>query len=626
MGQGTTINVPNSQSNGNPVAISLWGGAPNLDLTNAAKKYITQFPGDSPYGGFSAEGAQVKLPKSLFYEFTEGELGAPSGLFNYYLLGQEVPQSNADPNVSGPSTSFAYKGSENFGNNNIVTPEESRNPTAFNIVNATTIGGAYLDPQSPYIGQPYNPKDFIFCKDYGSIPNNRMITLRRFPTPVFDNLKVPLSAQYPVVGANGGIDEEHFTGFSKKDMARNQINIPICQAITYFGEGTGNNINDIIGIESGLNWTQRRQEKMANYTKNDPGFYNGFGSVFNALLNTDINQAIQGVNTVGGAVLEPKNIEKVYARNLYDSLREGNNPLSQRIFVDINTVNDMWVRSVGVTGKSNSFNVTFKYDLTSVSDINSKMLFMDLLTNLLALGTDYGKFLTPQILERPNTMGFSFPGGPKGYKEYITDPVRWIADLIQKSHSDAVTAKTKEYQKTLTGLKNEFEQFKQTGQIDSKGRLYKSLTLLLTENMLNNIFYEPLMLSGYPTGDWHIVVGNPLNPIAMIGNLICKQVRITFDSQLGPDDFPTGMTAVYELQHARTRHRGEYESMFNRGHGRMYLGQFPETSASQGLTTPSGKIPENANTGDIRNVLTDFISTGEGLNSVIPGTNLPTPP
>jgi len=602
--------IVTSSTNSTSTPIALWGGAPNLDLSNYAKKYITKFPGDV---SFPAEGPDGKnLPKSLFYEFTEGEVGAPSGLFNYYAIGKTFTPSNPDLSKDGKTKAFTYKGSEAFGANNILTPEESRNPTAFNIVNTTTINGAYLEPTSPYIGQPYSPKDFIFCKEYGNIPNNRMITLRRFPTPVFDNLKVPLSSQYPGV-KDGGVVQVDFSGFTKKDLAKNQINVPICQAVSYFGEGTGNNLNDIIGIESGLVWQQKKQGTGSNYTKNDPGFYNGFGSVFKALLNTDINQGIEGANVVGGAILDKSNIEKVYARNMYDSLRQSGHPLSQRIFVDINTVSEMYVRGVGVTGKQNSFNVTFKYDLTSVSDINSRMLFMDLLANLLALGTDYGKFLTPQILESPNTIGFSFPGGPEGYKKYITDPVRWIADLIQKSHSEAVAAKTKDYQKTLSDLKNEFDQFKQKGQINEQGILYKSLTLLLTENMLNNIFYEPLMLSGYPTGDWHLVVGNPLNPIAMIGNLICHQVKITFDSQLGPDDFPTGMTAVYELRHARTRHRGEYESMFNRGNGRLYLGEFPETSATQGSITVNGKNPDQFDLKDTRGAVINSASTGAGL-------------
>ena len=104
---------------------------------------------------------------------------------------------------------------------------------------------------------------------------------------------------------------------------------------------------------------------------------------------------------------------------------------------------------------------------------------------------------------------------------------------------------------------------------------------MLTSEMLNNLYYEPIMLSGYPTGEWHVVVGNPLNPIAMMGNLICEKVKINFNNTLGPDDFPTEMTAVFSMRAARTKHRGDFESMFNRGNGRLYLGKFPISDASK---------------------------------------------
>jgi hypothetical protein len=97
------------------------------------------------------------------------------------------------------------------------------------------------------------------------------------------------------------------------------------------------------------------------------------------------------------------------------------------------------------------------------------------------------------------------------------------------------------------------------------------------------------MLSGYPTGEWHLVVGNPLNPIAMIGNLVCTNVDIRFNDELGPDDFPTEMIASFRLSPGRQRHRGDWESMFNRGNGRLYLGQLVSSGEStQAFTTTSG--------------------------------------
>jgi hypothetical protein len=66
----------------------------------------------------------------------------------------------------------------------------------------------------------------------------------------------------------------------------------------------------------------------------------------------------------------------------------------------------------------------------------------------------------------------------------------------------------------------------------------------------------------------------------MIGNLVCNNVKITFGDDLGPDDFPTEMKATFFLQPGRQRHRGDYESMFNRGNGRLYLGQLTSSGES----------------------------------------------
>jgi hypothetical protein len=57
-------------------------------------------------------------------------------------------------------------------------------------------------------------------------------------------------------------------------------------------------------------------------------------------------------------------------------------------------------------------------------------------------------------------------------------------------------------------------------------------------------------------------------------------VKISFNEDLGPDDFPTELTASFTLSPGRQRHRGDWESMFNRGNGRLYLGQLVESGES----------------------------------------------
>jgi hypothetical protein len=36
---------------------------------------------------------------------------------------------------------------------------------------------------------PYSFQDFVYCKYFGLIPNNRLITLRRYTVPTYDNLQ-----------------------------------------------------------------------------------------------------------------------------------------------------------------------------------------------------------------------------------------------------------------------------------------------------------------------------------------------------------------------------------------------------------------------------------------------------
>ena len=77
-------------------------------------------------------------------------------------------------------------------------------------------------------------------------------------------------------------------------------------------------------------------------------------------------------------------------------------------------------------------------------------------------------------------------------------------------------------------------------------------------------------ISGEPTGDWHLTVGNPLNPIVMMGNMICDNATMTLGQGLGYDDFPLELKFELDLKHGKPRDKGDIENMFNAGQGRIY--------------------------------------------------------
>ena len=78
-------------------------------------------------------------------------------------------------------------------------------------------------------------------------------------------------------------------------------------------------------------------------------------------------------------------------------------------------------------------------------------------------------------------------------------------------------------------------------------------------------------ISGDPTGNWHLTVGNPMAPMMVIGNLCLHDTQYEFEGPLGYEDFPSKLKVTITLKPGRARDKGEIESMFNAGRGRMYL-------------------------------------------------------
>jgi hypothetical protein len=80
----------------------------------------------------------------------------------------------------------------------------------------------------------------------------------------------------------------------------------------------------------------------------------------------------------------------------------------------------------------------------------------------------------------------------------------------------------------------------------------------------------PALLSGAPSGFWHVTVGNPLDPIAMMGNMAVTNTRVEFSDALGYDDFPTEIKFTVKLEHCMPRDNASMENMFNGAKGRFY--------------------------------------------------------
>ena len=540
--------------------------------------------------------------RSLFYEAAKRNPGK-YGQFLFYSLG-----SNENDFID------SYYRSENAQYNRRVSSLKSKNPSAGYLISQTnsleqssnsaesTLSGLSSSFERDIVGglaAPYSWKDFLYSKHYGTIPNNYMITLRRFPTPVLDNLSIPASIK----------DSDTFR--------REGAGKPVAQAVTWFGGNTGNSLSELITFTTGLEWKTKTQDEIAQSDAFSKGFFGDlpfqwFSSAARTATGSDaITQGISSFAEGAAVAFDPNNttIDDLRVRGLRDRAKDGTaGLLSEYIWVPMDVVKTTQIRDVGLNFSWESLIVNFEYELTSVGEVNTKAAMLDILGNLLAIGTNYGNFLTPDIRYNSVFPAIGFPGGDAGLASFYRDPLQFIIEYGDKLTNptkiatEAAGAETGGYGldgsntggSDMNDLRSAFETITKEAtdsggginieQLKSFGAKFgegasKLLKLAVLPNFIENWQAPASLLTGAPIGEWHLTIGNPCNPIAMIGNLVCNDVEISFGDTLGPDDFPTTLKAKFTLTHGRDRERGEIESIFNRGDGRLYQSSL-ETSAS----------------------------------------------
>lgn len=623
----------NNPTTGNPQASAQQGSRLNTGNTQAFLQNQSKDLVDSRYNSGVVNPYAGPTPKSLFYNaatYRDGNSNYAQYLF-YSVVGNNDPSFIENYYLSERTDQNARISEVN------AISGASRNPSAGFLVRQTAANQGVLktaksnifsylfgpgDHGSYIIGgasAPYFWKDFLYCKYYGHIPNNHMITLRRFPSPMRDNLSLPQkiknSDAYKVKGAGQ----------------------PVAQAITWWGGNTENTLDSILGFTTGLRWEPYSASEKVNQSSANQGIFKLISD--NPILN-GIASKIPGFGVVtkaAEAVVSASNPgfeETTNAKTnfgLRDKAELDGGPLSKFIWTSVDTIDKATMRGRGLDGVYHDFSIKFHYELTSAGEVNTKASMIDILGNLLGLCTNYGQFLTPEIRYDNKFPAFNFPGGDPGLNQFYSDPVKYIKSLILYSMDPNSTSAdpaagtaagaVNQVKKSTDFLNNALKNLEGQSEGNVKAGLLKILdsnefsNLVktgLADSFINNVYMPQLVLTGAPTGEWHLVVGNPCNPIAMIGNLICLDLSISFSETLGPDDFPTELIATIRLQHATERERGQIESMFNRGGGRLYQSSAPVYSNSQSIEaqgTTEGDIIPFDNAGGVINLATIFGSS-----------------
>lgn len=204
---------------------------------------------------------------------------------------------------------------------------------------------------------------------------------------------------------------------------------------------------------------------------------------------------------------------------------------------------------------SQEFSLKFQYDLKGIPGVSPKLAFLDVLANLLILTYNEAPFWGGAV----RYTGGGKKGKPFGdLKKLQSGDIKGFMGSVVKDLAGTITKGVKDIM---------------------KGGDSKILNNILGGAMMDLLggpqggTVAAAFLTGDPTGPWHLTVGNPLNPIAVIGNLACTDTTFEFEGPLGYEDFPTTLNVTIKLKPGMPRDKGAIESMFNAGRGRLYLAE-----------------------------------------------------
>ena len=252
---------------------------------------------------------------------------------------------------------------------------------------------------------------------------------------------------------------------------------------------------------------------------------------------------------------------------------------------------------------------------------------MDILSNFLILTGNYGTFWGGETIFYGNRTIAPQYGNPTLLREgkygaYLLSLAGDVKEGFKKiTQMDSINSTGDFFQALWNGIKNVGSGFLQ-GLV---GNLLGGNIGVAGEGIA-----VPALLSGNPSGFWHVTVGNPLDPIAMMGNMAVTKTTVQFGDTLGYDDFPTEIKFVVDLEHCKPRDNAQIETIFNGNKGRFYsftngdvLNQYNTINVMENFQTNDQMREQQKNTSfDVDGNYTHTPSTHGKVSSRIENNNV----
>lgn len=403
----------------------------------------------------------------------------------------------------------------------------------------------------------YKYADFAFCKDLG-LPNNRLITLRRFAHPIGDNIFT---------------DAQHTTMDIPGDIGR---------MLCYF-DTEDNKLEDILKYSFSSEWKEM-EASIEQLSSQENNHETPLGKVIN-FLNPSFNKNIaQGMTDAKNTMFSITGDLGFKTDAYYDPITLTNYD-KHKIYNNVNTIRTTH-KYEGKLDFKHEFTLTFSYKLRGYQNINTKSAMLDLIGNILAVTYNRGNFWGGRsdiIGANPNKQGWKmaedlFNRVESGAGNLFSQIVNGTADLSDLLGSganivgkfanmagDSIKAMAADPQGTVSSFVQKIS--KLNGQFGWGAALKGMLKGKLGRP---EIYAFQSLLTAENVGLWHVTIGNPLNPIASFGNLIITNTEFKQLGPLGLDDFPTEIKVSVTLKHAMPRDSAGIERMYTKGKSSIY--------------------------------------------------------
>lgn len=386
--------------------------------------------------------------------------------------------------------------------------------------------------------ETYAYSDFMYCKHLGKMPNNYMITLRRFPLPVDD-----------YIGAEGEYLEQ------KLNYSANQASSIGCM-VTWMGV-SGNDLSSLLKYSYKMPFKEETSEEQ-DLKDNDGngGILNSVFAVFDENYRKAYQDGYTGEQT--SKLFSKFGIPGDFSRSPYKDYAKERDTKT-KVYGPIDSIRTTYMRSDTGLVFDQKLTLVFEYELKSYNGINGKQAMLDLISNILNVtyttgsfwGGGFKGFAAPQSNIFANLNIFKARGGFTNFVDAFSKDLSTIGSSIKNTVDE-----NGGLWETIKSMANNLGGMLMSGALNALGRPHKTM-------------YNAL-LSPAPIGFWHVTIGNPKKPIMSIGNMIVTNCTIEHTGPLGIDDFPTGLKVTVELDRGKPRDLRDIEKLYMQGTDRIY--------------------------------------------------------